>query len=193
MKRVAFLALYFLVIPGLFGCSIDVGQPAIPSPTFSPTTKPENIATSSLPTTQIPVTWTSLNLIGSLVYISTDTLDNSASPGIQILDLATGEVSTIFRAPKGAWIYYLTVSPDAKQLVMSYIPPSQGTSLSSRTLYIMPLDGPLRLNFYFHRQLLTIIIFRPNGHRMGSIFTMPTTIVMIHLMLHSFRPMIFSE
>ena len=31
--------------------------------------------------------------------------------------------------------------------------------------------------------LLTIIIFKPNGHWMESIFTMPTTTVMIHLML----------
>src|SRR5688572_8395103 len=74
MKRASFLALHFLIIPGLFGCSINVVQPTTASPTLSPTTKPDNIATSSLQTTQIPVTWTSLNLTGRLIYISTDTL-----------------------------------------------------------------------------------------------------------------------
>lgn len=47
----------------------------------------------------------------------------------------------IFRSPERAWVFYVTVSPDAKQLVMSYIPPSQGTTSSNRALYIMPLGG----------------------------------------------------
>jgi len=149
MKRAAFFALHFLVILGLSGCSINVSQPAMPSPTLSPTTKPDNITTPSLQTTKVPITWTSLNLTGRLIYISTDTLDNNASPGIQILDLGTGEVSVIFRSPESAWVFYVTVSPDAKQLVMSYIPPSQGGTSSNRALYSMPLDGtaPPRLLF----------------------------------------------
>jgi Tol biopolymer transport system component len=84
-----------------------------------------------------------------LVYISSDSLEGTASSSIEILDLACGDVSVGFRSPESAWIYYVTVSPDAKQLVMSYIPPSQGTTSSNRALYIMPLDGtaPPRLLF----------------------------------------------
>jgi Tol biopolymer transport system component len=134
---------------GLSACSINVVGPAPPSPTFSPTTSPDNIITPAFETTQVPITWASLNLAGKLVYISSGTVDNNASPGIQILDLAAGEVSVIFRAPESAWVFYVAVSPDAEQLVMSYIPPSQGTTSSNRALYLMPLDGsaPPRLLF----------------------------------------------
>lgn len=137
MKRVSFFALYFLVIPGLFGCSIDVVQPTI----ASPTTSLGHLTTPSAQTTKVPVTWASLNLTGKLVYISSDTLDGTASTSIQLLSLASGEVSVIFHSPESAWVFYVTVSPDAEQLVMSYIPPSQGNTSSSRALYIMPLDG----------------------------------------------------
>lgn len=141
MKRASFFALYFLVILGLFGCSIDVVQPTMASPTFSPTKDPDHLTTPPAQTTKVPVTWASLNLTGKLVYISSDELDGTLSTSIQILDLASGAVSTNFHSPQGAWIYYLTVSPDAKQLVMSFIPPSQAGSPSNRALYIMPLDG----------------------------------------------------
>jgi Tol biopolymer transport system component len=59
---------------------------------------------------------------------------------IQILDLLTGEISILFSAPD-AWIYYATVSPDSKMLVMSYAPPTPSNSSSSRNLYEMPLDA----------------------------------------------------
>lgn len=36
MNRASFFALDFLVILGLSGCSINVGGPAMPSPTLSP-------------------------------------------------------------------------------------------------------------------------------------------------------------
>jgi Tol biopolymer transport system component len=134
------LALDCLIVLGLCGCSIDLNQPTLSFPTLSPTTNPDHLMTPSPQTTRVPITWASLNLVGRLIYISADTLDNNASPGIQVLDLATGEVSTIFRAPEGAWIFYVTISPDAKQLVLSYISPSQPGSPSNRAIYIMPLD-----------------------------------------------------
>src|SRR5262249_1576130 len=59
---------------------------------------------------------------------------------VRMLDLATGDMATIFSAP-GGWVYYATISPDAKWLVMSYTPPTEGNSLSNRILYIMPLNG----------------------------------------------------
>jgi Tol biopolymer transport system component len=59
---------------------------------------------------------------------------------VQMLDLLTGEVATIFSVSP-AWVYYATVSPDAKMLAMSYAPPTQSNSSSGRSLYIMPLDA----------------------------------------------------
>jgi Tol biopolymer transport system component len=57
-----------------------------------------------------------------------------------MLDLQTGTITTLFSAPD-AWIYYATISPDSKTLVMSYAPPTPSTGPSSRILYTMPLDA----------------------------------------------------
>jgi Tol biopolymer transport system component len=67
--------------------------------------------------------------------------NNSSVARIQRLDLSTGTVATIFSGPPGGWIYYATISPDAKQLIMSYQPPPGSNSASNRILYSMPLDG----------------------------------------------------
>jgi Tol biopolymer transport system component len=67
---------------------------------------------------------------------------------VQSLNLVSGEVNTIFDAPQDSWIYYITVSPDNTQLLMSYSPP-QVDNKPDQDLYIMPLDGsqPPRLLF----------------------------------------------
>ena len=140
MKNRFTLALYGLLVACLTGCSINIDQPATQTPfsvvsLASPTGKSPDVAA-----TVIPITWADLNLTGKLVYIATTTSDDLASK-IQVLDLVTGEIKSIFTATENDWIYYVSVSPDAKQLVMSYIPPSKGTALSNRALYIMPLDG----------------------------------------------------
>ena len=90
-----------LLISSLLGCSIDVSQ-----------------------TTRIPITWAGLNLTGKLIYLSSETTGGTPSASIQMLDLSTGEVTTIFSAPTGDWFFYVTISRDAKQLVMCYIPQS---------------------------------------------------------------------
>ena len=59
---------------------------------------------------------------------------------IRLLDLVTGEVTTIFDAPKYSWIYYISVSPDNTQLLMSYNPPP-GDNPVDQDIYVMPLDG----------------------------------------------------
>jgi len=66
---------------------------------------------------------------------------NGLIASVQLLDLSTGNISIIFRAPPGAWIYYLAISPDSQQLVMSYQPENQPGSTSNRTLYSMPVDA----------------------------------------------------
>jgi Tol biopolymer transport system component len=75
------------------------------------------------------------------VYTSIDSSGDFPSIGIRILNLATGELSTVFTTSEYAWIFYVSISPDATQLVMSYIPPSQGGVTAIRAIYVMPLDG----------------------------------------------------
>jgi Tol biopolymer transport system component len=143
MKTKFSLTFYCLLVLSLFGCSIDVAQPAVSTPfvAASPTSPVSaDNTTPSLAGTTVPVTWASLNLTGHLVYASASLTDVTPI-NIQTLDLITGEIKTIFTTTGDAWVYYMTVSPDGKQLIMSYAPPSGGPVLPSRALYTMPLDG----------------------------------------------------
>lgn len=120
-------------------CSIEVDQPLTSAPIA---TQSEIPAASPAPLggmTQVPVTWSHLHLTGRLIYISS-TQDGTVTSHIQILDLQTGNIRTLFSAAD-AWIYYATVSPDASRLIMSYAPPAPANSSSIRVLYEMPLDA----------------------------------------------------
>jgi Tol biopolymer transport system component len=149
MKIKFFIIFYGLLVLCLFGCSIDVTQPHAPtpvsavetsSPTLPPSVSPSNTIPSAI-TTTIPVTWSVFKLTGSLVYIGPPVAgDVSFFIGIRKLNLMTGEITPIFTTIGDDWIYYVSVSPDAKQLVMSYVPSSQGVTAPSRALYIIPLD-----------------------------------------------------
>lgn len=131
----------------LSGCAIEVNQPsATPPVEIIPTA----VSTSAFPATRVPVTWGSLKLSGKLIYISSPTQDSPSSNTIQRLDLATGEIETLFTTPPGGWIYYATLSPDATSLVMSYSPPAQPGVPSSRSLYSLPLDSAGEPNLLFN-------------------------------------------
>lgn len=141
-----FLFLIFALV--LASCAIEVDQPAVvtPAPTIAsvPTSAPPTEGapqTNTVTTSQIPVTWGNLNLTGRLVYINGFVADNVFSSQIQILDLVTGEITTVFDAPKYSWVYYVTVSPDNKQIVFSYSPPP-GDNPVDQDIYSMPVDGP---------------------------------------------------
>ena len=133
------------------GCSIEINQRPIETPTLEsnfplPTTiatNPlvNNNSTPALPSTQIPVTWANLNLTGNLVYISAKVEDNNYVIRLQMLDLMTGNSTVIFNAPKNTWIYYVTISPDNKQVIISYSPPHDQNPDINQALYILPLDG----------------------------------------------------
>ena len=139
---------WFLILAlVLSSCSIQVEQPAVITPASTLELIPPTLAskesssqTNIVTTTQIPVTWGDLNLTGRLVYINGTVVDNVFSLQIQVLNLVTGEITTIFDAPKYSWIYYVTVSPDNTQVLMSYSPPP-GDNPVDQDLYIMPLDG----------------------------------------------------
>jgi Tol biopolymer transport system component len=132
-------------------CSIDLSQSTAATPTdgnsqgFSTATLPpqtqDKSAATALPTLSIPVTWANLNLTGRLVYTSAHQEGNAAYLDIRVLDLATGKIMVIFKAPPAGWIYFSTVSPDGKQLVMAYTLPSGTSGTPHQELYILPIDG----------------------------------------------------
>jgi Tol biopolymer transport system component len=152
MRKIYLLSCYIIVIILILcACSINISEapPATPiSTNNSPTpvtgnaTQPSRIGNPLLPTTTIPVTWGNLNLTGKLIYINA-LRGNDGNPVLSInaLDLLTGVITTIFQAPEISWINYVTVSPDEKQLIMSYSAPPENQSSTSSLLYIMPLDG----------------------------------------------------
>jgi Tol biopolymer transport system component len=119
------------------GCSVEV-SPVGETPQVEQT--PLISSTANIPVTQVPVTWAHLNLSGRLVYLTSAMQGDKLTSSIQMLDLATGGLSTILNIPS-AWVYYATVSPAGKMLVMSYAPPQGSSSSSSRSLYILPIDA----------------------------------------------------
>src|ERR1044072_1682219 len=128
--KIHFLVWFLTLALAFSSCSIQVEQPTVVTPastaeSIAPTVPSEGNSsqTNIVTTTQVPVTWEGLNLSGRLVYINGTVVDTVFSLQIQVLNLATGEVTTIFDAPKYSWIYYVTVSPDNTQVVMSYSPP----------------------------------------------------------------------
>jgi hypothetical protein len=90
---------------------------------------------------KIPVTWGDLHLTGKLVIISANLQQGNPLLNIQILDLLTGEISTLFQTTGESWIYYLTASPVDQKIVMSYSASSGPNAASQQALYGLPLDG----------------------------------------------------
>jgi Tol biopolymer transport system component len=140
VAKTLFSYLYIFFILSLYSCSIEVNQTveSTPAPVIEST--PAASSTSLFPVTQVPVTWADLNLSGKLVYLSSSMQDNVLIASIRMLDLTSGTVATIFSAPPGGWIYYLTLSSDGRQIVMSYTPAPEAGSEANRALYIMPLN-----------------------------------------------------
>jgi Tol biopolymer transport system component len=142
MLKPHFLYWSFFVSLIVAGCTMEIEQPQIETPVAQVNTPgPLASATDSLPTTQIPVTWASLNLTGSLVYTAASKKEDTTALSMEVLDLVTGETKTIFTTISYAWIYYAAVSPDGAQAIISYSPPSQVSSGAETSLYVMPLDG----------------------------------------------------
>lgn len=146
--KVHFAAWFLMLALILSSCSVEINQPAGATPSSQIETVPTAISSvdgspqpNIVTTTQVPVTWGDLNLSGRLVYINGIVVNDVFGLQIQVLNLVTGEVTTVFNAPKYSWIYYVTVSPDNTQVVMSYSPPPGENQPADQDLYIMPLDG----------------------------------------------------
>ena len=144
MRRIYYIRWYVIFALLLSGCTIDISQP---NPSSNPVQGAETENSSS--NTKIPITWSNLNLSGKLVYISSKFGSSSKRLSLKMsiltLDLTTGDIATVFQAPDGAWIGFVSISPDNNQLVMSYSLPldnsSSTASFGRQALYTMPLDG----------------------------------------------------
>lgn len=138
--------IHLFVLAALSSCTVDLAQPSNASLPTEPapvpsTTTPEISNIPFIETRNVPVTWGGLGLSGRLVYLHSTSESGDLSASIQVLDLSSGEVGTVFRAAEDAWIFYMDVSPDGKQAVLSYIDPAQPGASSNRALYLLPLDG----------------------------------------------------
>jgi Tol biopolymer transport system component len=155
MKKTHLLRWSLIFALGISSCSSETGQLPVATSTLQPdpaadpepdpVPDPQGFHPTVVPTNsaKIPVTWANLNLTGKLVYnIGAVDENNNYIVQIQVLDLVTGNLSVLYRALSDAWIYYVSVSPDGKQVVMSYSPPLQTDPNVVQALYIMPLDGP---------------------------------------------------
>src|SRR5215208_3780481 len=142
--KVHFAASFLVFALLISSCSIQVEQPSVSTPdSQAPTASSGESSpqTNIVTTTQIPVTWGNLNLTGRLVYINGTVAEDVFHLQIQVLNLLTGEMTTIFDAPKYSWVYYVSVSPDFEQLLMTYSPPPGDNEPPDQDIYIMPLDG----------------------------------------------------
>jgi Tol biopolymer transport system component len=149
MVKMQFLCRAIVCALLICSCTVEINQTiAAPTPTLTATISEATPSTSNLPVTQIPVTWAHLNLTGKLVYLTSTMEGDTLTSHIRILNLTSGEQATIFSFPLG-WVYYATVSPDAKTLVMSYAPPKQPNSPAGRSLYWVPLDASAEVQSLF--------------------------------------------
>ncbi len=59
------------------------------------------------------------------------------------LDLQSGEKRTLFQAPENSWLGEAVVSPDNRQILLTYAPPppSGETQFGYSDLYLIPYDG----------------------------------------------------
>ena len=136
-----------LIVLALSSCAVEVDSPTLVTPApHGPYPPTAAISTgdiqqsNAIPSTAIPITWAHLHLTGRLVYTNAVAVDDVSILQVQILDLVSGRLTTIFEAPKDSWIYYIAVSPDNTQVLISYSPPSEDQFID-QDLYIMPLDG----------------------------------------------------
>ena len=154
-----FISLCIAVMLVISGCSIESSSsyyyadtPSSSTEAASPATTstagivqrrnilPTSSAPTAAPTIEIPVTWADLKLTGRLVFTSADTQQEGVIMRIQVLDLETGRITTLFQTTGRSWLYYMTASSVTGQVVISYAPPLGYNSPAQQALYIFSLD-----------------------------------------------------
>ena len=127
-----------IVAAVLSGCSIEINQPAPNGVSLQPADQPQK---------KIRMIWKNMGLQGRLVYISSSFGSENGSVSIlfhvEVLDLASGSLTSVFHAPAGDLVEFLSASPDGKQIVMQYLRAGDnvGSGSKQELLYSMPLDG----------------------------------------------------
>ncbi len=91
----------------------------------------------------IPVAWSGLDLTGKLIFPISTSDGNNNYMDVQELDLLTGGITTIFQSVPDGWIDSVVISPDHKQIVMTYSTPAlqQGAHFTPLGLFTFPIDG----------------------------------------------------
>lgn len=81
----------------------------------------------------------STGLSGSLYFVHYRQIGNQ----LMALDLASGQMRTIFSGADHSWLAAADVSPDGKQALLAYAPPPPAgqVQLANTDLMLMPLDG----------------------------------------------------
>jgi Tol biopolymer transport system component len=131
--------------PTVGSASTSIGSaipsaPALPGPTGpAPTVvQPAVVSPDSTEGFTVPITWGSLGLTGKIVF-------TAGTQGVDQLDLATGQVSRLFRTPDPdmSWVIGQSISADGQYMVMAYAPPppSGQTQTGYTDLVIVPTDG----------------------------------------------------
>lgn len=148
IKKQLVLIFFFPALFNVVGCTMDVSGPPAATPmagVVSPVATmlpPHSAGVTQAPDATIPMTWADLHLSGRLIFSTVSKDGAITAPRIAALDLGTGEIRTVFAATDNAWIYYLAASPEATELMMSYIPPSVPNAQASTGIYSLPLaDG----------------------------------------------------
>jgi len=151
MQKRGWLGSLFISLVFLSSCTVSTSQ--IPSGVASlqATSAPATAAPVSQPGTsagfptpyKIPVSWSSLNLSGKLIFVMNTATTTDTFMDVQELDLHSGGINTIFQSEANGWIDSAVISPDHKQIIMSYSTPTmqQGASFTPLALFTVPLDG----------------------------------------------------
>jgi Tol biopolymer transport system component len=129
---------------GLAACSLNISAPAAATPTqglFFPGKPGKGAPDNGVPPAQLAVTWQDLDLGGHFVYLAGEVTGAYLLVDVQVLDLKTGNIRTLFQSTPGAWVSAEAVSPGGKQIVLSYQPPPGGQFGGQEALYVMPADG----------------------------------------------------
>jgi Tol biopolymer transport system component len=116
-----------------------------------------------------PLAWAALGLSGKLILI----VNALNGPAIISMDLISGNSSPIYQADQGALLSSALVSPDGKQVLITYAPPATSQNQFSYTsVYLMPIDGSKDPHPLFASASTTDAYFAPTWAPDGkSIYT----------------------
>lgn len=128
----------FLLSACTTGSSSVTSTPVDATPTAPLQTAASTAAAPPISTGSSPA-WVQLGFTGRLILI----LSNPKGNQLEELDLSSGKTKTLFQAPENSWLGGAVVSPDGKQILLAYAPPTgEGKAQFGYTdLDLMPFSG----------------------------------------------------